>query len=147
MPVSPSTGTADVMKTRFSQTTGDESPAPGTATFHFTFFVSLHSVGGVAVADAPFPVGPRQCGQFSADEAELHRQNISASIAKIRGIQEFIQSVLEVSGVGALPHHTFVEYPRRGLNNTFALQLIFRQCRLDVRKRRANWFDMATIRT
>ncbi len=32
------------------QTTGEPEPAPGIATFHLTFFVSLNSVGGVPLA-------------------------------------------------------------------------------------------------
>jgi hypothetical protein len=51
--------------------TGDESPLPGTSTFHLTFLVSLHSMGGDAWTAVPFPVGPRQCPQFSAMAIEL----------------------------------------------------------------------------
>jgi hypothetical protein len=49
------------MNTWLFQTTGDEDPRPGTATFHFTFFVVLHSVGGDASVEEPLPNGPRQC--------------------------------------------------------------------------------------
>ena len=56
----PSTGTAVVRKTWLSQMIGDESPLPGTSTFHLTFLVGLHSIGGVALGAVPFPVGPRQ---------------------------------------------------------------------------------------
>jgi hypothetical protein len=40
------------------------------ATFHLTFFVALHSVGGVASTATPLP-SPRQCPQFSARADEL----------------------------------------------------------------------------
>jgi hypothetical protein len=36
------------------------------ATFHFTFSVLLQRIGGRASGATPFPVGPRQCAQFSA---------------------------------------------------------------------------------
>jgi hypothetical protein len=46
--------------------TGDPDPRPGIATFHFTFLVSLHSIGGCADGAVPLPVGPRQWAQLSA---------------------------------------------------------------------------------
>ncbi|GAB5401810.1 MAG: hypothetical protein Aurels2KO_00410 [Aureliella sp.] len=55
------------MKTRFSQMTGEPELLPGTATFQAMFLLGDHSVGGVAVVEVPLPVGPRQCGQLSAD--------------------------------------------------------------------------------
>lgn len=62
----PATGTEVVTKTRFCQITGEPDPRPGTATFHFTFFVLLQVVGGLAVGATLLPVGPRQCPQLSA---------------------------------------------------------------------------------
>ena len=35
-------------KMRFFQTIGVDEPGPGSSVFHFTFFFSDHSVGGVA---------------------------------------------------------------------------------------------------
>ena len=43
-------------------------PRPGIATFHFTFVVLLHLIGGFELIATPFPVGPRQCGQLSASK-------------------------------------------------------------------------------
>src|SRR5213593_4362174 len=43
--------------------TGDEEPRPGISTFQRMFFVSLHSVGGLASFDTPVAYGPRHCGQ------------------------------------------------------------------------------------
>src|SRR5829696_6087235 len=43
--------------------TGVDEPRPGISIFQRTFFVSLHSVGGLAVADTPVAAGPRHCGQ------------------------------------------------------------------------------------
>src|SRR4051812_2175694 len=63
-------GIAVCRKTWFSQITGVEVPLPGTFTFHFTFFVSPHSVGGSPAGETPFINGPRHAGQFwSADDA------------------------------------------------------------------------------
>jgi hypothetical protein len=42
-----------------SQTMGVENPEPGTADFHFTFFVPLHSTGGSAFVETPLRDGPR----------------------------------------------------------------------------------------
>jgi hypothetical protein len=61
-----------------SQMTGDESPRPGTSAFHLTFLVSLHSIGGDALAAVPFPVGPRQWAQFSASAKESRNANTTA---------------------------------------------------------------------
>ena len=46
-----------------AHTTGEPDPRPGTSTFQRTFRVSLHSVGGFAVLDAPVACGPRHWGQ------------------------------------------------------------------------------------
>src|SRR6185436_1499006 len=43
--------------------TGDEEPRPGISTFQRMFFVSLHSVGGLACFETPVACGPRHCGQ------------------------------------------------------------------------------------
>ena len=58
------TGIAVSTKIRSFQTTGDDDPRPGIWTFHLTFFVSLHSIGGLAVRDTPVMSGPRHCAQF-----------------------------------------------------------------------------------
>src|SRR5258707_807798 len=52
-------GMAACRKTWFSQTTGVDVPLPGTFAFHFTFFVSLHSIGGSPVGETPLVDGPR----------------------------------------------------------------------------------------
>ena len=56
-------GTAVSTKMRSPQMTGDADPRPGISTFQRTFFVSLHSVGGVADCETPLAYGPRHCGQ------------------------------------------------------------------------------------
>src|SRR5580765_5649823 len=43
--------------------TGEEEPRPGISTFQRMFFVSLHSVGGLACFETPVAYGPRHCGQ------------------------------------------------------------------------------------
>ena len=43
--------------------TGDDEPRPGISTFQRMFFVSLHSMGGLACFDTPVAYGPRHCGQ------------------------------------------------------------------------------------
>src|SRR5262245_2477332 len=52
-------GTAESRKIRSPHTTGDADPRPGISTFHRMFFVSLHSVGGLAVFETPVAYGPR----------------------------------------------------------------------------------------
>ena len=42
-----------VTKTRCPQMTGDDRPLPGISTFHLTFFVLLHSVGGFSLDSRP----------------------------------------------------------------------------------------------
>jgi hypothetical protein len=56
-------GTADSTNIRSPQITGDDEPRPGISTFQRMFFVSLHSVGGVADLETPVAKGPRHCGQ------------------------------------------------------------------------------------
>jgi hypothetical protein len=56
-------GTAVSTKILSSQTTGVAEPWPGTSTFHFTFFFSLHSLGGSLLGATPVSSGPRHCGQ------------------------------------------------------------------------------------
>src|SRR5262245_9876345 len=56
-------GTAVATKTRSPQTTGEADPRPGISTFQRTFFVSLHSTGGLAVFDTPVALGPRHWPQ------------------------------------------------------------------------------------
>src|SRR5688500_17720535 len=52
------------------QTIGVDVPLPGISTFHLTFLVSPHCVGGLAVGAAvPLPEGPRHCGQFPSAPA------------------------------------------------------------------------------
>jgi len=57
---------AVVMNTRSPQTMGDALPLPRMAVFHLMFFVSLQIVGGLAVAETPSFVGPRQLGHWAA---------------------------------------------------------------------------------
>jgi len=54
---------AAVMITRLPTTIGDDEPLPGIFFFQAMFFVELHVVGGVAVADVPLPSLPRKPSQ------------------------------------------------------------------------------------
>src|SRR4029079_14684464 len=54
------------MKMRSPQTIGDALPRPGMATFHLTFFVVDHSVGGFPLGATPVASGPRHWGQLSS---------------------------------------------------------------------------------
>src|SRR5690242_8404081 len=49
---------------------GDECPSPGSSLRHTTFSVRLQRVGGFFSRLVPSPRGPRQAGQFSAEESE-----------------------------------------------------------------------------
>jgi hypothetical protein len=71
------------MKILFCQITGDDDPRPGIATFHLTFLVRLHSVGGDPSAAAPFPVGPRQCVQLAAELIDANAVNVSTNVATL----------------------------------------------------------------
>src|SRR5262245_52858623 len=48
---------------RSPHTIGEALPRPGISTFQVTFFVSLHSSGGLAVDETPVACGPRHCAQ------------------------------------------------------------------------------------
>lgn len=58
--------TAVRMKMRSPQTIGEALPRPGIATFHLTFFVVDHSVGGFPLGATPVASGPRHWGQLSS---------------------------------------------------------------------------------
>ncbi len=70
---------AEVTKTLFSQTIGDPDPFPGIAVFHLMFLVSLHSNGGFASGDEPFPSGPRQWAQVPADAMEVSKRRMEVN--------------------------------------------------------------------
>jgi hypothetical protein len=60
-------------------------PRPGTLTFHFTFFVSLHSIGGSPVGETPFINGPRHAGQFwSAVDAAAAKAALDTTEVKMK---------------------------------------------------------------
>src|SRR5262249_38267413 len=52
---------------------GEDQPSPGIGTFHATFFVALHSLGRLRSVEMPWPVGPRNSGQFSARPAVTNK--------------------------------------------------------------------------
>jgi hypothetical protein len=57
-------------------------PRPGISTFQRTFFASLHSTGGLAVADAPVFKGPRHCPQkLSPGAAEMASDPAAITVA------------------------------------------------------------------
>ena len=63
--------TACVRKSLSPPATGVELPRSGNATFHFTFFVVLHSTGRFVSSVMPSRVGPRHAGQFAAGSDEV----------------------------------------------------------------------------
>src|SRR5262245_30963634 len=63
------TSLACVMNTRSPQTIGVELPDAGSGTFQRTFSSRLQVVGRPVSVECPWPVGPRQAGQFSARAA------------------------------------------------------------------------------
>src|SRR5688572_12064578 len=56
--------TAVCTKILFPHTIGEDDPAPGTFTFHLTFFPCSQDVGGSPAGATPLAKGPRQAGQF-----------------------------------------------------------------------------------
>ena len=79
---SPPTGAAVTTNARFPQITGELAPTPGMGDFHFMFSVALQRMGGRALIATLFPVGPRQCPQFSATVTD-GIEAIKASVAKV----------------------------------------------------------------
>src|SRR4051812_35987058 len=57
---------AVVSQTWSPHTTGDDHDLPWIGVFHFTFCFSDHVVGRLDESERPWPVGPRNCGQFSS---------------------------------------------------------------------------------
>src|SRR6478735_3255690 len=55
----------EVMKMRSPNTIGDDQPSPGISVFQATFSVPLQCSGKSLAAETPWPVGPRNRGQFS----------------------------------------------------------------------------------
>src|SRR5215212_2550075 len=55
-----------VTNTLLPTTIGLDMPAPGSDTFHLTFFFSLHSVGILSSSLTPEPFGPRKLSQSPA---------------------------------------------------------------------------------
>src|SRR5205807_245091 len=66
------------------QTTGVEEPAPGMAAFHLTFFVSLHSTGGLASGATPVASGPRHCGQLDNERRASAESADKVKVARAR---------------------------------------------------------------
>src|SRR5688572_18562586 len=82
-------GMAVWMNTWLPQMIGVELPLPGSFTFHLTFSVSLHFVGGVADGATPVPSGPRHWGQVSptagsAARAAPFARSITRAISAIK---------------------------------------------------------------
>jgi hypothetical protein len=86
---------------RSPQTTGVDEPLPGISTFQRTFFVSLHSIGGVACGATPVMSGPRHWGQKRSASAPLApsgtlsdkdgRMTSAASASRFRTIGSFFR--------------------------------------------------------
>src|SRR5439155_23323699 len=106
-PVTP-IGTADTRKRRSPHTIGEADPRPGTSTFHRTFFVSLHSSGGLALRDTPLAYGPRHCAQFfSWDGCAVNTAADRISKAPSRGARTVIASSLRVYYDGPMASFDF----------------------------------------
>src|SRR4051794_30195956 len=59
---------------------GDDQPWPVIGVFQATFLVVLHSTGTLLPAYIPWPVGPRNSGQFSARaEIQMPKKTITAN--------------------------------------------------------------------
>src|SRR5262245_3503356 len=67
------------------QTIGVDPLRPGSASFHWTFSVFPHRNGTFVSSLTPLCSGPRQCGQFSADEAitAVHRRSMKANSVRM----------------------------------------------------------------
>jgi hypothetical protein len=76
-------------------------PRPRTLALHATFSVSLHRSGRFTSVEVPVDVGPRQCGQFSAETGT----NATSQI--IRGT-EFFMLLLPFAppGIVSILEHT-----------------------------------------
>ena len=71
------------------QTIGLLLPSPGSATFHLTFFVSLHSSGGLAAGASPVPSGPRHVGHACpAAPVAMTRPAARLRVERSRGFRQ-----------------------------------------------------------
>src|SRR5215475_5947917 len=81
-----------VRNTFLSQMIGCENPLPGSAVFHNTFFVSLHSAGRFLSFETPWLSGPRHCGQL--DELAASPLEIRAASNDNRQMNEKDESLI-----------------------------------------------------
>src|SRR5207302_9425018 len=77
--------TAVVTNTLSPQTTGDDQPKPGTATFQRIFLSADHSSGIGAPPETPAMAGPRNCGQ-SASPAKADSPTMPMTTAIVQRI-------------------------------------------------------------
>src|SRR5262245_43097771 len=71
-----------VRKTFLPQIIGCEKPRPGSAVFHITFFVSLHSTGRFVSPETPCESGPRHCAQLDELAALLPEVRAASNDSK-----------------------------------------------------------------
>src|ERR1039457_969092 len=72
---------AVVTKTRSPQAIGEDQDSPGRGVFQATFSVALHLAGRPVSLEMHCAVGPRNCGQFSAeaDVTKAREANVQRS--------------------------------------------------------------------
>src|SRR2546429_7802174 len=64
--------------------TGEDQDLPWMAVFHLTFLDSLQVVGRPLASETPWPVGPRNWGQFSSPSARGEKPGIKISNSSSR---------------------------------------------------------------
>ena len=79
-----------VRKMRSPQTAGVPAPMPGSAAFHSTFFVSLHSVGMLDSRLTASWCAPRHWGQFSARQTVAVSSRARAAGSRLGFMSEFM---------------------------------------------------------
>jgi hypothetical protein len=96
--------TAVNTNTRSPHTTGVEEAAPGIATFHLTFLLSLHSSGGSASGATPVASGPRHCGQL--------RRASSLGAAAARSVKTNANNAIGKDSFFIVPNKRWFELPK-----------------------------------
>ena len=92
----PSAFSALVTKTRCLTRIALPLPGAGNFAFHKMFSSGLHRVGTDFASANPFPCGPRNCDQSSANNTELSRNNQVRPNASVR-VNMFISHDVEIA--------------------------------------------------
>src|SRR6266545_5090646 len=93
---------SEVRKMRSPQTHGVDSPRPGMGHFQTTFLSGPHSVGRFFSAEWPSFLGPRHCGQLSAEAGVIAKATSAKGSKSRRVMGKFLhnQACPSVSGGG-----------------------------------------------